>query len=151
MKSFFSYFERIHPHFPVMDKESFFNMYRTDSSGLADSLICSIYASSLVYWHASQSLAVYSRPDVQFVRSLANAALQEEWLSPQLSTITSCLIELNARPVLSAIQNNMKIGQLIALAHSLGLNRDPTMWGIPQEKQYSRVRLWWGILIHDRW
>lgn len=79
------------------------------------------------------------------------AALQEEFLSPSLDTLYAALLDLNGRPVTSITDNVLTSGKTVALAHSLGLNRDPSSWNISKDEKHARIRLWWGVLIHDRW
>jgi hypothetical protein len=31
------------------------------------------------------------------------------------------------------------------------LNRDPSNWKLSQAEKDQRIRLWWGVVIHDRW
>jgi hypothetical protein len=83
--------------------------------------------------------------------SVANAALSEDFKSPRLLTVLSCLVELNSRPVLSVLQNTLVIGRVVTLAYSFGLNHNPVQWRISQEEKNYRVRLWWGVFIHDTW
>ena len=33
----------------------------------------------------------------------------------------------------------------------LGLHLDPTNWILPREEKDVRIRLWWAIVIHDKW
>ncbi|KAM0323310.1 hypothetical protein ACHAQA_008902 [Verticillium albo-atrum] len=47
--------------------------------------------------------------------------------------------------------NGVQLGAAISLSHSLGLNRNPLQWHIPQSEKYLRMKIWWCLLIHDRW
>jgi hypothetical protein len=85
------------------------------------------------------------------INSLVSGALQEAFGRPQLSTVAASLVFLNKRPVASVISNSMNLAQTVSLAHCLGLNRDPTLWSIPDSEKHLRTGLWWGLLIHDTW
>ncbi|RKL36243.1 hypothetical protein BFJ72_g8372 [Fusarium proliferatum] len=37
------------------------------------------------------------------------------------------------------------------MAHSLGLNHSPISWEIPQSEKNLRMKIWWALLIHDKW
>lgn len=37
------------------------------------------------------------------------------------------------------------------MAHDLGLNLDPTSWSLELSDANRRIRIWWGIYIHDKW
>jgi hypothetical protein len=112
--------------------------------------MCEIYAISLLYWNPS-NLRGHPRPDPDYFWNLAVAALHEEFLNPGLSTIPSALIDLVGRPSLWLTGNAINSGRTIALAHTLGLNRNPRKWRIDPTEQNFRIRVWWGIVIHDRW
>jgi hypothetical protein len=106
---------------------------------------------SLVYWNMYPSLAQHPRPDIRYAVNLAVAALHEEFSAPGLSTLSASLIDLTGRPIFSMTGNALNGGRTVALSHCLGLNRDPNTWKLsPQEKNH-RIRLWWGVTIHDRW
>ena len=47
--------------------------------------------------------------------------------------------------------NAMAMGYAIALAQSLGMNRSPLAWPLTDVEKSVRVRVWWVIMINDRW
>lgn len=106
---------------------------------------------SLVYWRHTPKLASHPKPDVRYAVNLTVSALHEEFSAPGLSTISCALIDLTGRPIFSMTGNAISCGRLVSLAHCLGLNRDPSNWKLPQSEKDHRVRLWWGVVIHDRW
>lgn len=77
-------------------------------------------------------------------------ALQEEFLAPGMSTVHAALLDLNGRPTTSITGNTINSGRTVGLSHILGLNRDPWTWKVSESEKNTRVRLWWGVLIHDR-
>ncbi|KAI9650760.1 hypothetical protein NHQ30_000785 [Ciborinia camelliae] len=78
-------------------------------------------------------------------------SLQGDFLAPGLSTLYTALLDLSGRPVISITGNTLTSGRTVALAQSLGLNRDASKWRISDHEKNLRTRLWWGVLIHDRW
>lgn len=96
----------------------------------------------MTYWSFSEAIAGYPCPDSLFARSLAGSALEDNFCTPGLLTIYTSLVHLHGRPVVSVLDNSMKIGRTVALAHTLGLNRDPTIWQISQAKKNFRTNLW---------
>ncbi|KAB8293982.1 hypothetical protein EYC80_009449 [Monilinia laxa] len=126
------------------------NLYGSDKS-LSPALICDILASSLVYWRLSPILKQFPVPDQRYCWNLAVESLQGDFLAPGLSTLYTALLDLSGRPVVSITGNTLTSGRTVALAHSLGLNRDPSRWRISDHEKNLRTRLWWGVLIHDRW
>ena len=113
--------------------------------------MCGIYAISLIYWSSSDVLKAHPRPDIYYAWNLAVASLQEEFLARSIETVEAALIELDGRPIESITGNVINSGRTVALAHILGLNRDPSTWRISDEEKCWRIRLWWGVLIHDQW
>lgn len=144
------YFDRIHPWFPILERSQF-ESGKDNGKLVCSALVCIVYAMSLVYWHTSAELKCHPRPDVVYTWNLAIAALQEDLLEPSLSTVCAALVDLGGRPTTSIIGNVLINGSTGALAHSLGLNRDPSSWNISEDEKRVRIKLWWGVLIHDRW
>ncbi|KAF2163958.1 hypothetical protein M409DRAFT_57062 [Zasmidium cellare ATCC 36951] len=87
----------------------------------------------------------------QFLWNQAVAAIQEDFLGSTISTVHASLLDLIGRPVLSITGNIVTLGRTVTLAHSLGLHRDPTNWKATEHEKNVRIRLWWGVLIHDYW
>ncbi|PGH33859.1 hypothetical protein GX50_03338 [[Emmonsia] crescens] len=145
------FLDRINSSFLIFDEASFLESYRSDNGSLPPALMCQVYAQSLIYWGQSQILAPHPKPDIRYAVNLAVAALHEEFSAPGLSTLSASLIDLTGRPIFSMTGNAINSGRTVALSHSLGLNRDPSSWKLSRAEKYQRIRLWWGVLIHDRW
>ncbi|KAL4911809.1 fungal-specific transcription factor domain-containing protein [Aspergillus aurantiobrunneus] len=146
------YLDRFNAAFPIFDGEAFWEAYVSDSpSEPPASLLCQVYSMSLVYWKHTPKLACHPKPDVRYAVNLTVAALHEEFSAPGLSTISAALIDLTGRPIFSMTGNAISCGRMVSLAHCLGLNRDPSNWKLSQQEQNHRVRLWWAVVIHDRW
>ncbi|KAJ5386713.1 hypothetical protein N7509_009254 [Penicillium cosmopolitanum] len=146
------FIDRFNVAFPIFDGEAFWESYITE--GLEDppaSLLCQVYSMSLVYWKHTPKLACHPKPDVRYAVNMTVAALHEEFSAPGLSTISAALIDLTGRPIFSMTGNAVSCGRMLSLANCLGLNRDPSLWKLSQQEKDQRVRLWWGVVIHDRW
>ncbi|KAL2867987.1 putative C6 transcription factor [Aspergillus lucknowensis] len=146
------FLDRINAAFPIFDGEAFWEAYISDSpSEPPASLLCQVYSMSLVYWKHTPKLACHPKPDVRYAVNLTVAALHEEFSAPGLSTISAALIDLTGRPIFSMTGNAISTGRMVSLAHCLGLNRDPNSWKLSRQEQNQRIRLWWAVVIHDRW
>jgi len=146
------FIDRFNVAFPIFDGEQFWESYITES--LEDppaSLLCQVYSMSLVYWKHTPKLACHPKPDVRYAVNMTVAALHEEFSAPGLSTISAALIDLTGRPIFSMTGNAISCGRMLSLANCLGLNRDPSLWKLSQQEKDQRIRLWWGVVIHDRW
>ncbi|KAH2393453.1 hypothetical protein KXW92_007778 [Aspergillus fumigatus] len=146
------FLDRFNVAFPIFDGESFWEAYISESPGEPPaSLLCQVYSMSLVYWKHTPKLACHPKPDVRYAVNMTVAALHEEFSAPGLSTISAALVDLTGRPIFSMTGNAISCGRLVALAHCLGLNRDPSNWKLSPQEKDNRIRLWWGVVIHDRW
>ncbi|KKK14366.1 hypothetical protein ARAM_006057 [Aspergillus rambellii] len=146
------FIDRFNAAFPIFDGESFWEAYISDSpTEPPASLLCQVYSMSLVYWKHTPKLACHPKPDVRYAVNLTVAALHEEFSAPGLSTISAALIDLTGRPIFSMTGNAISCGRMVSLAHCLGLNRDPSHWKLSRLEKNHRIRLWWAVVIHDRW
>jgi hypothetical protein len=75
----------------------------------------------------------------------------ELFLAPGISTVIAIILNVCGRPSTSIFGNGGMIGMAVALSNALGLNHDPSNWNIsPSEKKF-RIRIWWLVVLHDRW
>lgn len=137
--------------FPVFDGQAFWDAYISDADDLPTTLLCHVYAMSLVYWKHTPKFSRHPKPDVRYAINLTVAALHEDYSAPGLSTVSAALLDLTGRPIFSMTGNAISCGRLVSLAHCLGLNRDPSNWKVPLSDKKQRIRLWWGVVIQDRW
>ena len=145
------YFDKLHPCFPVIDEASFQELWHKHPDRISSALVCDVYASALHFWTTSDRLKQFPRPDLVFMWNQAVAAIQEDYLGSTISTLHASLLDLIGRPVISITGNIVTMGRTVMLAHSLGLHRDPSAWRATEHEKQVRVRLWWGVLIHDYW
>ncbi|QDS73755.1 hypothetical protein FKW77_005060 [Venturia effusa] len=145
------YFDHLHPCFPILDEAAFFDLWKRDPGRISSTLVCDIYCVALLFWNKSDVLANHHRPDLKFAWNQAVAALQDDFMAPTVSTIESALLDMNGRPVIQVTGNIVNAGRTVTLAHSLGLHRDPTAWKATTRERDLRIRLWWGVFVHDSW
>ncbi|KAE8547654.1 hypothetical protein EYB25_009447 [Talaromyces marneffei] len=145
------YFDNVHPPFPVLDEKAILEAYPQE--GLPYTLVCEIYAVSLLLWRTSTTISASGRPtpDVRYMWNLAVSAMNDDFIAPDLSTVLSCILDLLGRPTTSITYNAVNVGRVVSLAQSLGLNRNPLNWDLAARQKNLRIRTWWGILIHDQW
>lgn len=111
-----------------------------------------LYAHSLIYWRYDKSLSRHHCPDGRFIWNLANEAVYSELhLQPSVSIIQAILLNVGGRPTTSLVGNAGLLGAAVALAFSLGLNRNPLGWEMTATEQEQRMRIWWTLLFYDRW
>ncbi len=141
----------MNPAFPVIDMEPFMLLYNEDSAQLSSTLVCDVYAISITFWNQSSKLKRFPCPDHAFAWNLAVKSLHDDFLGPGSTTLQAALLDLAGRPETSITGNGVNNGRIVALAYSLGLNRDAKDWQISAAEKNLRSRLWWAVLIHDHW
>ncbi|EPE04136.1 fungal specific transcription factor domain-containing protein [Ophiostoma piceae UAMH 11346] len=146
------YFTKVNTCLPLLDKPSFLQLYEEDRLKISPALLSGLYANSLIYWGSSTKLATVKCPDARFIWNRANESLYSELhISPGISTIIAILLNVGGRPTTSIMGNSTQLGSAVSLAYSLGLNRDPCDWDIPAHEKSMRIRIWWALVIHDKW
>ncbi|RDW72849.1 hypothetical protein BP6252_06756 [Coleophoma cylindrospora] len=147
----FSFFEQFNSSFPMLDNAVYSGSYTAWNKNVSQTIICEIYAIALTYWNQSRGRAEPSLADHRFVWNLAVKALRDDFMAPGLSTVQAALLDLTGRPIYSMTGNGINNGRTLSLSYSLGLNRDPSRWNLSGPEKDVRIRMWWGVLIHDRW
>ncbi|KAL0940003.1 C6 transcription factor [Colletotrichum truncatum] len=146
------FFEKPNRCFPLLDRRSFEKRFAEDRERISPALRACLYAHTMTYWAQSPTLTEHHRPDTRFIWNQATDALFSEiHLSPGISTLLGILLNISGRPLTSIIGNGLQLGSAISLAHSLGLNRDPSDWDIPETEKLLRTKIWWAIFVYDKW
>lgn len=145
------YFRKIHPRLPVVDKTSFWALWRQDRARISSPLLCQMYAVCTIFWRCSEALKGAGQPDIAFLWNTAVVALRDDLLAPCMTTVHACLLAITGRPTIGVTGNVAKAGSMITLAHSLALHRDPSPWQIPPAERRIRIKVWWAVVIHDYW
>lgn len=137
---------------PLLDEVSFRRQFRENKDKISPALLACLYAHMSIYWPYSPALSHQWRPDGRFMWNLANEAVYSELhLAPSMSIITAIMLNIGGRPTTSMIGNGVLLGSAVSMAHSLGLNHNPMNWKIPTSEKLLRMKIWWALLIHDRW
>lgn len=146
------YFKKVNICLPLLDEASFRRQYQEDKTRISPALLACLYAHTIIYWQSSPTLSRYRCPESRFIWNLASEAVYSELhLSPGMSIIKAILLNIGGRPTTSLIGNGVLLGSAVSMAHSLGLNHNPLPWQIPQAEKYLRMKIWWSVLVHDRW
>ncbi|WRT64440.1 uncharacterized protein IL334_001372 [Kwoniella shivajii] len=81
-------------------------------------------------------------------------ALDDEYRQPRLATLQLALLQLYSRPPErgeNSGQLTIGLARAIGTAHLLGLHMDPTDWSLPRWEIRLRKRIWWSLVIQDKW
>lgn len=132
--------------------------FQRTSSGLipgkdfSPALLACLYAHAMIFWSSDQFLAGQHKPDHRFIWNLASETLYSELrTNPSIYTVAAILLSVSGRPTTLLLNNAGQLGFAVNIAHAFGLHRDPTTWDIPQNEKGFRMRVWWNLLMHDRW
>ncbi|KAI5247738.1 hypothetical protein E4T43_01854 [Aureobasidium subglaciale] len=141
------YFEYAHPCFPILDELA---IRKHGAANVSSTLWSYIITNALSSWDRSPKLKHHPRPDPIYACNVAVAALQEDFNESSVSTILCSVLDMIGRPVNSIVGNIINEGRTIALAHTFGMNRNPTNWGCSDHEKRLRIRTWWAVLISNR-
>ncbi|KAK6065041.1 transcription factor [Seiridium cupressi] len=147
------YFRSVHPSFPILRKDVFIAKHRVSHRHFTPSLLAAVYLLSLDWQIHEGQLASADRrnkPNVAALEQLAEAAIQEDMLTPKLSTLEAGLLlfqrsrmDLVEKPISSIWKLH---SQIIATAHGLGVHPDCSSWSIPDWEAGLRRRIAWGFI-----
>ncbi|ETN44978.1 uncharacterized protein HMPREF1541_09854 [Cyphellophora europaea CBS 101466] len=151
------YLEQANICMPMFDAAQLLDVYTNEKEKISPALLANLYANALIYWRVSPTAllptdSLSKCPDGRFVWVQAHEALHSEtFLAPGISTVMALLLNIGGRPSTSPFNNAGMMGTAVALAHALGLNRDPSKWQLHNAEKDMRVRIWWQVVLQDRW
>ncbi|KAI5124356.1 hypothetical protein M0805_008963 [Coniferiporia weirii] len=133
------YFTHVHPAFPILPLLKHMGEF-------PPYLLSAIYATA---FNHRKDLREMSAAAWSFVHApnVTDPGID----SPRLSTIAAAVLDIGARPTVDPRGNYLTLAKTIAHAQLLGLHLNPTKWSIPSWEKDLRIRLWWGLKIHDAW
>ncbi|KAI5866115.1 fungal-specific transcription factor domain-containing protein [Durotheca rogersii] len=141
------YFEVVHPAFPVLQKNVFYEKYERDYREFSPPLLAAVYLLAINWWDYSEELSTFQRPNVRELERLIRSSLADAMWRPKLSTVQAGLL-LSQRP---DGDQWAPTAQLVAVAQELGLHLDCTHWKIPPWEKGLRKRLAWALYMQDKW
>ncbi|OLN81998.1 putative transcriptional regulatory protein C105.03c-like protein 2 [Colletotrichum chlorophyti] len=146
------YFQKVNVCFPLLDEVSFKHQFQTARDRISPALLSVLYAHSMIFWKTCPDLPAEYCPDSRFIWNQATETLFSELhISPGISTIIAIILNVGGRPTTSMIMNEIQLGAAVSLAQSLGLNRDPVDWNISIPEKCLRMKIWWALVVHDKW
>lgn len=141
------YFRIIHPAFPIIQKNVFYEKYERSPREFSPPLLAAIYILAINWWDQDDDLSPLPRPNVRDLERLVRTTLADAMYRPKLSTVQAGLL-LSQRP---EGDQWAPTAQLIAIAQELGLHLDCSGWKIPLWEKGLRKRLAWGLYMQDKW
>ncbi|KAI1380188.1 fungal-specific transcription factor domain-containing protein [Hypoxylon crocopeplum] len=141
------YFEVVHPAFPIVQKNVFYEKYDRNYREFSPPLLAAVYILAINWWDYSEELSQSQRPNVRELERLIRSTLADAMWRPKLSTVQAGLL-LSQRP---EGDQWAPTAQLVAIAQELGLHLDCTHWKIPPWERGLRKRLAWALYMQDKW
>ncbi|KAI0169255.1 fungal-specific transcription factor domain-containing protein [Hypoxylon sp. FL1284] len=141
------YFEVVHPAFPILQKNVFYEKYERNYREFAPPLLAAVYILAINWWDQSEELSKSQRPNVREIERLIRSSLGDAMWRPKLSTVQAGLL-LSQRP---EGDQWAPTAQIVAIAQELGLHLDCTHWKIPPWEKGLRKRLAWALYMQDKW
>ncbi|KAI1741569.1 transcription factor TamA [Xylaria scruposa] len=141
------YFEVVHPGFPIIQKNVFYEKYERDCHEFSPPVLAAVYILAINWWDHSEELSRCQRPNVRGLERLIRSSLADAMWRPKLSTVQAGLL-LSQRP---EGDQWAPTAQLVATAQELGLHLDCTHWKIPPWEKGLRKRLAWALYMQDKW
>lgn len=141
------YFRIVHPAYPIIQKNVFYEKYERSPREFSPPLLAAMYILAINWWDQDDDLSSLPRPNVRRLERLVRTTLADAMYRPKLSTVQAGLL-LSQRP---EGDQWAPTAQLIAIAQELGLHLDCSHWKIPLWERGLRKRLAWGLYMQDKW
>ncbi|KAF3068492.1 Transcriptional activator protein DAL81 [Daldinia childiae] len=141
------YFEVVHPAFPIIQKNVFYEKYDRNYREFSPPLLAAVYILAINWWDYSEELSKSQRPNVREIERIIRSSLADAMWRPKLSTVQAGLL-LSQRP---EGDQWAPTAQIVAIAQELGLHLDCTHWKIPPWEKGLRKRLAWALYMQDKW
>lgn len=144
------YFEHLCPAFPLFDEQAFASKLN-DKQAMPKTFLANFVAYVLFYWNLGPELMLHARPDQDFAWSVAMQAMIADIQKGDMATILTTVFNVAGRPSKGFVSNMTSVSRVVAISHSCGLNHDCQEWKISDQEKRLRWKVWWAVLIHDRW
>ncbi|KAM0704586.1 hypothetical protein Q7P35_008820 [Cladosporium inversicolor] len=153
------FYQFVQPYFPILSRSH----GRLDEHGVCEPssvptcILAAIYGHALPFcaWDERLCVDVYTPPSADALFRIAWLACQPEFHTPSLSVLQTLLLLVQRRPTNKHVSDTpfkwVIMTSAVAIAQTLGLNRDPSTWPIPAWEIQLRRRLAWATFVQDKW
>lgn len=138
-----SFFEVVHPIFPILDQAAFRTSYeRRSVEPLLLAAICVVSGAWLLTTHR-----ISAEFNLSSTEAILREHLRESTDRPSITTLQAGLLLIQCPNHTSRHLSS----QLISFAFELGLHQDCSDWKIDTQEKSSRKRLAWALYAQDKW
>ncbi|KAL2833860.1 fungal-specific transcription factor domain-containing protein [Aspergillus cavernicola] len=151
------YARYIDPYYPILSRHQIPSSADT-LSNMPLALLTAICATTLpfiMYDDALYTLLLHP-PSARDLYRICWLGITQDLHAPSMSTLQACLILQQRLPTNIYLSDTAFTWSLmstaVAVAHTIGLHRDPSSWTsvAPWERRLRR-RLWWGLWLTEKW
>lgn len=133
------YFRIVHPSFPILHKKVYLEKHGRSYREQTPLSLIAVYILALNWWSYSLELSGLTKPDVTALEKMIPHLVSESYSRPKISDLQACLVLLQ-RP---EAESWTLTGQLLGMAHKLGIHNDCSDWSIPAWERGVRKRVAW--------
>ncbi|KAL1583386.1 hypothetical protein WHR41_08038 [Cladosporium halotolerans] len=153
------FYKFVQPYFPVLSRSH----WQLDENGICEPssvptcILAAIYGHALPFcaWDERLCVDVYTPPSADALFRLAWLACQPELHTPSLAVLQTMLLLVQRRPTNKHVSDTpfkwIMMTSAVAIAQTLGINRDPSKWPLPIWEVQLRRRLAWATFVQDKW
>lgn len=142
-----TFFAKTLPAFPIFSAARLRSAYAARGSNPSDPTPYSVF--SAIIPHVSTYIVD--------IRQLHKAAwglclddMDDQYRQSRLNVVQLAVLLLVSRPALNTGQGTIATARAIGAAQLLGMHMDPSAWKLPAWERSVRKRLFWALLIHDK-
>lgn len=140
------YLENLHPCLPLLDEQRLRSLFSKRST-LPKTFLVVFVAYMAFYWRKQHDTVI----DVDFAWQAVVEAMNGDSQRSDMYSLLAIALCIAGRPSVGVVHNTGNVARITALAHSVGMNHDCSEWSLSASEKDARCKLWWTILIHDRW
>jgi hypothetical protein len=157
IKLFYKY---VQPYFPVLSRShGVLDEHGTcEPRSVPTCILAAIYGHTLPFCPWDEKLClqtVYTPPSADSLFRIAWLACQPEFHTPSLSVLQTLLLLVQRRPTNKHVSDTpfkwVIMTTAVSIAQSLGINRSPEAWPLPEWEMKLRKRLAWATFVQDKW
>jgi hypothetical protein len=153
------FYQFVQPYFPILSRSH----GKLDEHGVCEPssvptcILAAIYGHALPFcaWDERLCVDVYTPPSADALFRLAWLACQTKFHTPSLAVLAAILLLVQRRPTNKHVSDTpfkwVMMTSAVAIAQTLGLNRDPSTWPLPHWEIQVRRRLAWATYTQEKW
>ncbi|KAI9148430.1 riboflavin transporter MCH5 [Paramyrothecium foliicola] len=161
------FMQRVFPLLPILSRSHLGICQDQDIAGplvlekIPPVLLAAVYATALPFASEDELLsltAVYEEPPTSKLWNFVHELIICNMHTPRLAALQAAILYVHRTAHDGKGDTNADttstwcmMGIMVGLAHSLGLNLECRMFGLPPQEKRLRRRVWWALYNEDKW